>query len=71
MQAQVNVLVMPVKKATDENAPFHPRSPAVAKSSAHWLVANYREAYGLFAYNCKDYSSCPLQSAVAYTRIRH
>lgn len=38
------------KVASDENTPFHPRSPyAVAKSSAHWLVANYREAYGLFA----------------------
>jgi GDPmannose 4,6-dehydratase len=37
-------------KAADENTPFHPRSPyAVAKSSAHWLVANYREAYGLYA----------------------
>ena len=33
----------------DEATPFMPRSPyAVAKSSAHWLVANYREAYGLF-----------------------
>lgn len=32
--------------------PFRPRSPyAVAKASAHWLVANYREAYGLFACN--------------------
>ncbi len=31
-----------------ETTPFHPRSPyAVAKASAHWLVANYREAYGL------------------------
>ncbi|NWD75638.1 GDP-mannose 4,6-dehydratase [Pseudomonas gingeri] len=29
---------------------FHPRSPyAVAKSSAFWLVDNYREAYNLFA----------------------
>lgn len=38
--------------AADENTPFHPRSPyAVAKASAHWLVANYREAYGLFACN--------------------
>ena len=36
----------------DETTPFRPRSPyAVAKSSAHWLVANYREAYGLFACN--------------------
>ena len=36
--------------AADENTPFSPRSPyAVAKSSAHWLVQNYRDAYGLFA----------------------
>lgn len=34
----------------DENTPFHPRSPyAVAKAAAFWAVANYREAYGLFA----------------------
>ncbi|WP_417911070.1 GDP-mannose 4,6-dehydratase [Candidatus Electronema sp. PJ] len=34
----------------DEETPFRPRSPyAVAKASAHWLVANYREAYNLFA----------------------
>ncbi|NWF37943.1 GDP-mannose 4,6-dehydratase [Mariprofundus sp. NF] len=33
-----------------ENTPFHPRSPyAVAKVSAHGLVVNYRESYGLFA----------------------
>ena len=31
---------------------FRPRSPyAVAKASAHMLVQNYREAYGLFAVN--------------------
>jgi len=36
--------------ACDENTPFRPRSPyAVAKAAAHWQVANYREAYGLFA----------------------
>jgi GDPmannose 4,6-dehydratase len=36
--------------AVDEITPFHPRSPyAVAKSAAFWEVANYREAYGLFA----------------------
>jgi GDPmannose 4,6-dehydratase len=36
--------------AADENTPFHPRSPyAVAKATAFWQVANYREAYGLFA----------------------
>jgi GDPmannose 4,6-dehydratase len=33
-----------------EITPFKPRSPyAVAKSSAFWLVDNYREAHGLFA----------------------
>lgn len=35
-----------------EQTPFRPRSPyGVAKASAHLLVANYREAYGLFAAN--------------------
>ncbi|SBW09639.1 GDP-D-mannose dehydratase, NAD(P)-binding [uncultured Alphaproteobacteria bacterium] len=34
----------------NETSPFHPRSPyAVAKSTAFWEVANYRESYGLFA----------------------
>lgn len=34
----------------DETTPFRPRSPyAVAKAAAFWEVANYREAYGLFA----------------------
>lgn len=33
-----------------EETPFRPRSPyAVAKASAHNLVANYREAYSLYA----------------------
>lgn len=33
-----------------ETTPFHPQSPyAVAKASAHWIVSNYRDAYGLFA----------------------
>lgn len=36
----------------NEETPFRPRSPyAVAKSTAHWEVVNYREAYGLFACN--------------------
>ena len=36
--------------AADESTPFQPRSPyAVAKVTAHGLVANYRDAYGLFA----------------------
>jgi GDPmannose 4,6-dehydratase len=34
----------------DETTPFRPRSPyAVGKAASFWAVANYREAYGLFA----------------------
>lgn len=37
-------------RRADENTPFHPCSPyAVAKCAAHWQVANYRAAYGMFA----------------------
>jgi GDPmannose 4,6-dehydratase len=37
-------------RAADEETPFRPRSPyAVAKATAFWELANYREAYGLFA----------------------
>lgn len=37
-------------QAADETTPFRPRSPyAVAKAAAFWEVANYREAYNLFA----------------------
>jgi GDPmannose 4,6-dehydratase len=33
----------------NESTAFHPRSPyAVAKSTAYWQVANYRQAYNLF-----------------------
>jgi GDPmannose 4,6-dehydratase len=36
--------------AADESTAFSPRSPyAVAKATAFWEVANYREAYGLYA----------------------
>jgi len=39
-------------QAADEQTPFRPRSPyAVAKAAAHWSVANYRDAYGLYACN--------------------
>ncbi|WP_372522593.1 GDP-mannose 4,6-dehydratase [Sulfuricaulis sp.] len=39
-----------INDVADEATPFAPRSPyAVAKSAAFWEVANYREAYGLFA----------------------
>jgi GDPmannose 4,6-dehydratase len=38
------------EQAADETTPFRPRSPyAVAKATAFWEVANYREAYGIFA----------------------
>ena len=34
----------------NEDTPFRPRSPyAVAKAAAFWEVANYREAYGMYA----------------------
>jgi GDPmannose 4,6-dehydratase len=37
-------------EAANETTPFRPRSPyGVAKSAAFWEVANYREAYNLFA----------------------
>lgn len=37
-------------RAASEDTPFRPRSPyAVAKAAAFWEVANYREAYGLYA----------------------
>ena len=36
--------------SANEETPFRPCSPyAVAKATAHWLVANYRTAYGLHA----------------------
>jgi GDPmannose 4,6-dehydratase len=39
-----------VANAADEHTPFRPRSPyAVAKAAAFWEVANYREAYNIFA----------------------
>jgi len=38
------------EEPADENTPFRPRSPyAVAKATSFWEVANYREAYGLYA----------------------
>jgi GDPmannose 4,6-dehydratase len=36
-------------EVANEYTQFYPRSPyAVAKASAHWMVANYREAYDMF-----------------------
>ena len=40
------------KLPVTENTPMHPLSPyAISKASAYWIVANYREAYNLFAAN--------------------
>jgi len=37
-------------QSASDKTPFRPRSPyAVAKAAAFWQVANYREAYGMFA----------------------
>src|ERR1700758_1123757 len=37
-------------EVANEGTQFHPRSPyAVPKASAFWAVANYREAYGMYA----------------------
>jgi len=37
-------------EAVNENSAFKPRSPyGVAKAAAYWQVANYREAYNIFA----------------------
>jgi len=37
-------------EGANEGSQMHPRSPyAVAKASAYWQVANYRDAYGIFA----------------------
>jgi GDPmannose 4,6-dehydratase len=39
-----------VNNPANEDSPFRPRSPyALGKAAAFWAVANYREAYGLFA----------------------
>ena len=37
-------------QAADEDSPFRPTSPyAVAKAATYWIVANYRQAYNLYA----------------------
>ena len=41
-----------VESPQSERTPFRPRSPyGAAKLYAHWVTANYREAYGIFACN--------------------
>ena len=38
------------EQGASEQTPFAPRSPyAVAKAAAHWMVASYRNSYGMFA----------------------
>lgn len=42
--------ISPKDEPANEGSPFKPRSPyAVAKASAFWQVASYREAYNIFA----------------------
>ena len=37
----------------DESTPLRPRNPyGAAKTYAHWITANYRDAYGMFAGSC-------------------
>lgn len=41
-----------VESPQSERTPFQPRNPyGAAKLYAHWMTANYREAYGIFACN--------------------
>ena len=52
-QASTSELFGKVQEAPqNESTPFYPRSPyAVAKLYAHWIIINYREAYGFYACN--------------------
>jgi len=54
----------------DEQTAFAPKSPyGVAKAAAHWLVANYRESYRLFACNGLLFNhESPLRPARFVTR---
>jgi GDPmannose 4,6-dehydratase len=54
-----------------EKTPFYPRSPyAVAKLYAHWIVVNYREAYGIHASNgiLFNHECCVFDTPVVYKR---
>ena len=50
-QASTSEMFGKVKEVPQsETTPFYPRSPyGVAKVYSHWIVKNYREAYGIFA----------------------
>lgn len=59
-----------VEAPANEQSPFHPRSPyATAKAAAHWAVANYRDAYGMFACSsiCANHES-PLRPSRFVTK---
>jgi len=50
MPVRANALAIRGDAPADENTPFRPRSPyAVAKATSFWEIANYRDAYGLYA----------------------
>jgi GDPmannose 4,6-dehydratase len=70
MQARANAFGDTGGKPADETTPFHPRSPyAVAKAAAHWMVVNYRDAYGLYACNGLLFNhASPLRPAHFVTR---
>ncbi|MCX5720870.1 MAG: GDP-mannose 4,6-dehydratase [Nitrospirae bacterium] len=58
------------QQSANEQTPFRPRSPyGIAKASAHWLVANYREAYGVHSCNGILFNhESPLRQARFVTR---
>jgi GDPmannose 4,6-dehydratase len=49
-QASTSEMFGSSRPPQSETTPFHPRSPyGAAKLYAHWMVVNYREAYGMYA----------------------
>ena len=52
-QASTSELFEGIQKSSQNGSiPFQPRSPyAIAKMYGHWIVINYREAYGIYACN--------------------
>lgn len=51
-QASSSEMFGDAKAPQDERTPFKPLSPyACAKLYAHWMICNYRDAYGIFGVN--------------------